>query len=88
MNKILYYSWKEHLKLSKIRKFGSEMLQITENIDLRILYNLYYTRKPTTFKPKIAGFFARNTNVYKIRKLRRAILSLLTTFRHQTLQFR
>ena len=31
-NKIVYHSSKEHLKISKIAKFGYQMLKITENI--------------------------------------------------------
>jgi hypothetical protein len=32
---IYHYSSKEHLKISKIAKFGCEMLQNTENMALR-----------------------------------------------------
>ena len=31
-NEILYYSYKEHPKISRIAKFGGEMLQNAENI--------------------------------------------------------
>ena len=34
MNKIIYYSWKEHLKIKNIAKFGREMLKNSENIAL------------------------------------------------------
>ncbi len=42
-SKIHYYSIKEHLKLSKIAKFGCEMLKNVNNITL-----LYYARKIDT----------------------------------------
>ena len=48
MNKIFCYSSKEHLQISRIAKFGCEMLQIEENIasrSLRISIQMYYARK-------------------------------------------
>ena len=36
MNKIFYPSSKEHLKFSKIAKFGCEMLKNKENIDVNL----------------------------------------------------
>ena len=43
--------------------------------------NVMFSRQ---LRLKNGNFFARNTNMYKIWKLRRAIF---TTFRHQTLHF-
>ena len=47
-NKIFYYSYKEHPKISSIAKFGGEMLQNMENIasqSLKICIYLYYAMK-------------------------------------------
>jgi hypothetical protein len=46
-NEIHYHSWKEHLKMSKIAKFGCELLWNEENIalwSLKILYIFGITR--------------------------------------------
>ena len=52
-NKIFYHSSKKHLKMSKIAKFGWQMLKNTENIASRILRILYIfilrTEKVTIF---------------------------------------
>jgi hypothetical protein len=41
----------------------------------------------TIFSSKIVTISARNTNIYKICKLRKAIFSVFTTFHNQILQF-
>ena len=40
-NKIYHHSWKEHLGISKIAKFGFEMFSNAENIALQSLQILY-----------------------------------------------
>jgi hypothetical protein len=73
------YSRKEHTKMSKIAKFGCEMLQNAENIALqssRILYTFVLRAEiATTFGPKMAAISARNTKVHKICELCKAIFS-------------
>ena len=39
--KIHHPSWIEHLKTSKIMKFGSEMLQNVDNIAMQSMQSLY-----------------------------------------------
>jgi hypothetical protein len=41
----------------------------------------------TIFEPKMVTISARNPNILKICKLRKAIFSVFTTFRNQILQF-
>ena len=69
-NKVHHYSYKEHLKFSKIAKFGREMLQNADNLSVqisRILYTLVLRAEIcTTFEPKVVQTSARNTKVYKI----------------------
>ena len=45
------------------------------------------SEKSYRFWTGIAAFSLRNTNVYKISKLRKTIFSVFTSFRHQTLHF-
>ena len=72
INKIFYHSVKEHVKISRIAKFGCEMLKIEENIasqSLRICIQMYYARKST----KMVGFRVRkplsSTNISGDRAL-------------------
>ena len=86
MNKLFYYSWKQHLKNNKIAKFGGKMLWITKNIvrrSLRILYTVFRAEKPTIFGSNMAGFSVRNTNIYT--KSQGYIFPVITTFRQQNL---
>ena len=67
MNQIFRYSWKEHVKLSKIAKSSGKMLWITENIarqSLRILYTVLRAEKPTIFGQNIVAFSVHNANIY------------------------
>ena len=56
-NKIHHNSWKEHIKNSKIAKFGREMLKDAENMASQILPILYtfvlQAEICTTFTPKV-----------------------------------
>ena len=87
MNRIYYHSWKEHLKISKIVKFGGKILQMTENLTLRNLRILYIfvlrAEKSTTFEPNMVGFSARNTNIIqKFANFGGVYFPLFTTFCH------
>jgi hypothetical protein len=73
-----YHSWKEHLKMSKIAQFGREICCKMRNIALwssQILYIFALRAGTTIFQPKVVIFTARNTNIYKICELHRAIFS-------------
>ena len=51
-NKIFYHSLKEHVKISKIVKFGCEMLYNEKNMasrSLRICIQMYYARESLPF---------------------------------------
>ena len=65
--------------MTKIAKFGCEMLYNAENVALRssqILYTFVLRAEiATTFGPKMVAISARNTKVYKICKLCNAIFS-------------
>jgi hypothetical protein len=65
--------------MSKIAKFGGEMLQNSENIALQgshILYTLVLRAEiATTFGPKMVTISACNIKVYKICELCKAIFS-------------
>jgi hypothetical protein len=69
-DEIYHYSSKEHPKISKIAKFGCEMLQNTKNIALwnfQILSILVLRAgKFTTFGSKVVHFPARNTKILEI----------------------
>jgi hypothetical protein len=78
--------------MNKIAKVGCEILLNTENIalqSLQILYNFVLRAEiPTTFGPKMVAISARNTKVYKICELCKAIFSAFYNISQpQTLQF-
>ena len=58
MNKIFYYSLKEHPKISRIAKFGGEMLENMENMasqSLQIcIYFVLREKKVTIFQLKLS----------------------------------
>ena len=72
-NKIFYNSRKE---ISRIAKFGGEMSQ---NIELCEVCKFYAGESHfrSNFGSKMVTFSMRNTNMYKICKLRRDMFSLL-----------
>ena len=79
INKIFYHSVKEHLKISRIAKFGCEMLKIEENIaspSLRICIQMYYARKST----KMVGFRVRKHLYANSQTLRCHIFLILQYF--------
>ena len=93
-NKIFYYSLKEHPKISRIAKFGGEMLENMENMASQICKFVYIciTReKSYHFSAEIVAevvtFSSRNTNIYKFANFARQYFPCFTTFRHQTWQF-
>ena len=82
-NEIHHYSWKEHLKISKIAKFGREMLQNAENIALQISQILYTfvlrAEVCTTFEPKVVQISARNTKIQNLQGYIFRVLQHFTT---------
>jgi hypothetical protein len=76
--------------MSKSAKFGCEMLWYAENIalqSLQILYTFVLRAEIATIcGPNVVGISARNTKVYKICELCKAIFPHFTTFRNQSLQ--
>ena len=69
VNKIFYHCSKEHRKISRIAKFGGEMLQQIENIasqNLQICIYLYYARKKL---PLLRQFQLKNGNLSIVGKI-------------------
>ena len=57
-NEIYHHSQNEHLRISKITKFGRAMLQNEENIAVRLQILCIFvlrTEKITTFEPKVVN---------------------------------
>ena len=72
--------------MKKINSFSIVRSRQKKTKSCKFCIHLYYARKKfhENFRSKMVTFSARNTNIYKIYKLRRAIFSYFTTFRHQT----
>ena len=62
--------------MSKIAKFGCEMLLNAENIALQSLYTFVLRAEiATIFGPNVVAISARNTKIYKMCELCNAIFS-------------
>jgi L-cysteine desulfidase len=68
---IKHHSYKEHHKISKISKLGCKILQ-----RCKICMFVFRAEIVTIFGSKMVTISARNTNIYKICKPRKAIFSV------------